>query len=238
VSDLSLSGTTLSITLENGNTVTLDIASIDTDTNTDDQIVSDLSLTGTTLSITLENGNTATLDLASLDTDTDTDDQTLTLTGSILAIADGNSVDLGALLGADDQTLSVSGGSIKIADGNTINFPVQTIYVETYAAGSDDGLNTAWTRNVKMGRSGVGMWSLVFLTPHPDGSNYAVSILTEEESNLRDSVLPSIIQGSKTPNGFDFMLLTGDNGLNADPAVDAPFTVAIDAPVDVLIPAP
>ncbi|MEZ4965135.1 MAG: tail fiber domain-containing protein [Saprospiraceae bacterium] len=79
---LSLSGTTLSI--DGGNSV--DLASIDTDTDTDDQT---LSLSGTALSI--EDGNS--VDLASIDTD----DQMLSLSGTTLSIDDGNSVNLSSL---------------------------------------------------------------------------------------------------------------------------------------------
>ncbi len=50
------------------------------------------------------------------------DVQSLTLTGSNLAISDGNSVDLSSLdTNTDNQTLSVSGTSLTISDGNTVN---------------------------------------------------------------------------------------------------------------------
>jgi len=110
------------------------------------------------------------------------------------------------------------------------------IYEETYAAGSDDGINQAWGRNMRVTRTGVGAWTASFATPHPDGTRYAASILTEEQVANSDPILPYIDQGTKTASGFNFHLVTGDNGLAADPPVDTPFTVSIDGPVTVLVP--
>ncbi len=54
--------------------------------------------------------------------DTDTDDQTLSLTGNVLTIADGNTVGLSSIdTDTDDQTLSLSGSDLTITDGNTID---------------------------------------------------------------------------------------------------------------------
>ena len=64
--NFSLNGTVLSITLENGNTVTVDLTPLQGSAGTDDQTITDLSLSGNTLSITLENGNTATVDLSAI----------------------------------------------------------------------------------------------------------------------------------------------------------------------------
>jgi uncharacterized protein YjbI with pentapeptide repeats len=102
ISGSGLAGTVLTIGIEGGTSETVDLASIDTDTDTDDQT---LSLVGTNL--TIADGNT--VDLASIDTDTDTDDQTLSLAGNTLSIADGNSVDLSGFVSTDDQNISGSG---------------------------------------------------------------------------------------------------------------------------------
>ncbi|MEZ4849530.1 MAG: tail fiber domain-containing protein [Bacteroidia bacterium] len=57
--------------------------------------------------------------------DTDTDDQTLSLSGAQLGIADGNTVNLASIdTDTDDQTLSLSGTQLSIADGNTVNLSV------------------------------------------------------------------------------------------------------------------
>lgn len=56
------------------------------------------------------------------DADPTNEVQSLTLTGSLLEISDGNSVDLG-VLGADtdDQTLTLTGTDLAISEGNTID---------------------------------------------------------------------------------------------------------------------
>ena len=138
----------------------------------------------------------------------------------------------------DDQLLKISGGTIFIENGNDVSFPIRTVYEETYAGGTADGIGQSWGRNLRMQRVAVGVWNVGFDFAHPDGVNYAVSIVTEEQSNLRDSVLPWVTQGSKSANGFQISLVTGDNGVAADPYVDTPFTVSVDAPVDLLEPAP
>ena len=52
----------------------------------------------------------------------DTDDQTLSLSGTDLTIADGNTVDLSSIdTDTDDQTLSLSGTDLTIEDGNTVD---------------------------------------------------------------------------------------------------------------------
>ncbi|MCB0533845.1 MAG: tail fiber domain-containing protein [Saprospiraceae bacterium] len=51
-----------------------------------------------------------------------TDNQMLSLTGTTLAIEDGNSVDLAGIdTDTDDQTLSLSGTTLTIADGNSVD---------------------------------------------------------------------------------------------------------------------
>ncbi|MEZ4966531.1 MAG: tail fiber domain-containing protein [Saprospiraceae bacterium] len=112
---LSLSGTTLSI--DGGNSV--DLASIDTDTDTDDQT---LSLSGTALSI--EDGNS--VDLASIDTD----DQMLSFSGTILSIDGGNSVNLSNLqdnLGNHTATQNLNlNGNYLSGDGDS-----EGVFVDT-----------------------------------------------------------------------------------------------------------
>jgi len=65
LTDFNLSGTTLSLTIEDGNTITVDLSSLN-NSGTDDQQITDFNLTGTVLSITLENGGTKSVDLADL----------------------------------------------------------------------------------------------------------------------------------------------------------------------------
>jgi hypothetical protein len=78
LTDLSLSGNILSVTIEGGNTKTIDLSSIVT-SNTDDQIISSFSISGANiLTISIEDGNSLTVDLSAYLDNTDTDDQNST----------------------------------------------------------------------------------------------------------------------------------------------------------------
>lgn len=124
ISGSGLSGTTLTIGIENGTSETVDLSSLQDGTGTDDQNISGSGLSGTTLTIGIENGTSETVDLSSLQDGTGTDDQTLTLAGNTLGIESGNSVDLsGYLDNTDAQTLSLSGSDLSISGGNTITLP-------------------------------------------------------------------------------------------------------------------
>lgn len=146
----NLTGTDMVITLEDGGSVTVPLASINTDDqtltlaganlsiedgntidlapfldNTDDQTITGFSLVGNTLVLTIEDGNTVSADLTPfLD---NTDDQLLSLVGNTLSIEDGNSIDLSPFLNTDNQLLStttnaVTGAtnSLSISGGNTV----------------------------------------------------------------------------------------------------------------------
>ncbi|MEJ2584057.1 MAG: hypothetical protein P8Z38_03110, partial [Robiginitalea sp.] len=120
IQDLNLASDILTIT-NNGTATAIDLSPyLD---NTDDQQITDFSLDGVTniLTLTLEDGGSGTVDLSAF---ASPDDQTLTLSGTILSIADGNDVDLSAFL--DDQNLSTNGdaGNISIDNGNTLNLNV------------------------------------------------------------------------------------------------------------------
>ncbi|WP_421807839.1 beta strand repeat-containing protein [Flagellimonas sp.] len=147
VTDFSIVGTDLSITLENGNTATVALADIAAGVDTDDQTVTDFSIVGTDLSITLEDGNTATVALADIAAGVDTDDQTVTdfsIVGTDLSITleNGNTAtvalaDIAAGVDTDDQTVtdfSIVGTdlSITLENGNTA-----TVALADIAAGVD-----------------------------------------------------------------------------------------------------
>ena len=198
-----------------------------------------------TFTFTDEEGNDTDIDVSALETLTTI---TNTITGNLIATytdeANGTfdiNETITQLVANADGTLTYvdetgTKNVITIADGGAQ--PVQTIYEEFYAGGSDNGTAQAWGRNMTLTRTGTGQWTVTFASAHPDGTAYAANILTQEESNLRDSVLPSIVQGSKTANGFQFFLGTGDNGIAADVLVDTPFTVSVNAPVNVLVDGP
>lgn len=59
------------------------------------------------------------------DADPSNEVQSLTLTGSLLEISDGNSVDLGVLgANTDEQTLTLTGTDLAISEGNTVDLSV------------------------------------------------------------------------------------------------------------------
>jgi hypothetical protein len=109
--DLTLTTNTLSLT-NDASTVDLSGYLDNTDAQT-------LSLSGT--DITIAGGNT--LDVSSLQDGTGTDAQDLTLTTNTLSLTnDASTVDLsGYLDNTDAQTLSLSGTDITIAGGNTLD---------------------------------------------------------------------------------------------------------------------
>ena len=140
--NLSLTGNTL--TLEDGGTVDLS-AYLD---NTDDQAITDFSLDGATniVTLTLEDGGTRTVDLSGF---VSTDDQNLTLTGNVLTLEDGGTVDLSAYLdNTDDQAItdfSLDGATnmitLTLEDGGT-----RTIDLSGFV--STDDQNLTLTGNV------------------------------------------------------------------------------------------
>ncbi len=113
---LSLTGNTLSIS--NGNSVTLTDNVNDADSDPNNEI-QDLTLTGNTLSLTNDN---TTVDLSGyLD---NTDAQTLTLSGNTLSISNGNSVTLTDNVNDADsdptneiQALTESNGVLSLSNG-------------------------------------------------------------------------------------------------------------------------
>ena len=148
ITDFSLAGTILTLTLENGNTQTVDIASSSSDDqqltisnniltledggtvdlsnyldNTDNQEITDFSLAGTILTLTLENGNTQTVDIAS----SSSEDQQLTISNNILTLEDGGTVDLSNYLDNTDNQeitdfsvdLNSNSLSLTLEDGGT-----------------------------------------------------------------------------------------------------------------------
>ncbi|MGB0896360.1 MAG: T9SS type A sorting domain-containing protein [Flavobacteriaceae bacterium] len=112
--DLSLSGTTLSLT---NDATTVDLSVLQDGTGTDAQAI---SLLTNTLSIT---GNASTVDLSGyLD---NTDAQNLSLSGSTLNIDNGTGVDLSSLqdgTGTDSQELALATNTLSISGGvNTVD---------------------------------------------------------------------------------------------------------------------
>ncbi|MBL4670524.1 MAG: hypothetical protein JKY30_14865 [Flavobacteriales bacterium] len=121
----SLSGTTLSLSLESDGVVnnTVDLSSLAGSGGTDDQNISGSNLTGTNLTIAIEGGSSEVIDLSSLqdgvnDSDADPTNEyntSVVLNGTDLEITDGGgtiTTDLSSLVssgGTDDQNISGSG---------------------------------------------------------------------------------------------------------------------------------
>ena len=122
-----LSGTSLTIGIENGNSETIDLSSLQDGVGTDNQNLTGSTLIGNTLQIDIEDGNSTSVDLSPL---TGTDDQNIQgsgLSGTILTIGieNGNSetIDLSSLqdgIGTDNQNLTGS-----TLTGNTLQIDIE-----------------------------------------------------------------------------------------------------------------
>lgn len=116
--DLSLSGTTLSLT---GDVSSVNLSVLQDGTGTDDQTIDILSLSGTTLNISLEGDGqaTKTLDLSTLQDGIGTDDQQLSLSGNTLSLENGGSISLAAYVNTDAQDLTLSGSTLSLTGDAT-----------------------------------------------------------------------------------------------------------------------
>ncbi len=170
-----LSGTTLTIGIENGTGETVDLSSLQDGTGTDDQNIQGSGLLGTILTIGIENGTSETVDLSSLQDGTGTDNQQLSLSGNTLLLTNSTSVDLSGFLdNTDNQTLSLSGTTLSISGGNSVdlNASLGNDWKLTGNAGTTAGTNflgttdavdlvfktnaTEWMRILSGGNVGIG----------------------------------------------------------------------------------
>ena len=155
ISGSGLSGTTLTIGIEGGNSETVDLSGLQDGTGTDDQNISGSGLSGTTLTIGIEGGNSETVNLSGLQDGTGTDDQNISgsgLSGTTLTIGieGGNSetVNLSGLrdgIGTDDQNISGSGLSgttltIGIENGSSETVNLSSLSNATNITGLSDAL--------------------------------------------------------------------------------------------------
>ena len=107
ISGSGLSGTTLTIGIEDGSSETVNLASLRDGTGTDDQNISGSGLSGTTLTIGIEGGSNETVNLSSL---SNADN----ITGLSDALVEDNSVYLG-----NDPSSSTSTAAYNVAVGAT-----------------------------------------------------------------------------------------------------------------------
>ena len=122
----TLTGASLQIDIEDGASITVDLAGLQDGTGTDNQNLTGATLTGASLQIDIENGTSTTVDLAGLQDGTGTDDQNITgsgLSGNTLTIGieggTSETVDLSSLnnSGTDNQNLTgatLTGTSLQI----------------------------------------------------------------------------------------------------------------------------
>lgn len=98
-----------------------------------------------------------------------------------------------------------------------------------FAYGQHELNTTGDIFNSTVTRVGVGRYNIAFGQSHPNGINYAVTFGVEEEAN-RDVVKASLVEGTRTANGFQMITTYDDNGGAADVLIDEPFSfmVAID----------
>ena len=127
ITNFQLTGTSLQIDIEDGNSATVDLSSLQDGINDADadptNEIQDLSFNATTNILTITNNGSATdVDLTPyLD---NTDAQTLTLTGQNLAISNGNTVTLTDNVNDADsdpinelQTISETGNTVTLSNG-------------------------------------------------------------------------------------------------------------------------
>ena len=123
----------------------------------------------------------------------------------------------------------------SIAGSSSDSGTPRVIYSEEYFARSANGTTQSSARNMTVTQNANNTWTATLTPPHPDGVNYHPSITPEEQFANRDGVIAQVVQGTLTASGFDFMLITGDNGGSQDLVVtNTPYTVSIDAPVTVI----
>ena len=179
LSGANLNGTDLQIDIEDGNSVTVDLAPLQDGTGTDDQNLSGANLNGTELQIDIEDGNSATVDLAPLqdgvdDADSDPTNElnsSIGINGTNLEITDNGgtlSVDLSPI-DSDDQILTsaeLNGSNldITIENGNTVSADVSALYNEDYdwlkAQQMMEWPNSIDDNIYRMGKVGIGTYNL------------------------------------------------------------------------------
>ncbi len=219
ISGSALTGTDLTIGIENGTNETVDLSSL---VGTDDQNISGSGLTGTDLTIGIENGTNEVVDLSSL---VGTDDQDLTLVGNTLTLEDGGTVDLTAYLdNSDDQTVTAFDIdnttnilTITLENGNT-----QTVDLSALDnSGTDDQQLTLATNTLTLEDGGnVNLSGYLDNTDDQNIENLGLAgnILTVGiESGTAQTVDLSALNNSGTDNqNLTGAALNGSNVLQID----------------------
>jgi hypothetical protein len=135
-----------------------------------------------------------------LDKDDQNEIQTLTLSGDLLSISQGNTVTLPADL--DEQQLSISGGVISISNGNSISLPVDSDNQLLTVSGNDLSISNGNTvalpvspDNQSLSISGnslsISNGNSVTLPPNTDNQTLAISGNSVSISNGNSITLPT-----------------------------------------------
>jgi len=234
------------LTLEDGGTV--DLTKFLDDTNTDEQEITDFSINGSNiLSITLENGNTQTVDMSSYVNNDTNELQSLSQSGTDVSLSNGG----GTISVADNdndssnelQSLSQSGNDVTLSNsGGTISFTKETIgyiFAALHHSGANGNgailyqINNSVTGSSRTTRTNTGRYNVRFSTPHPNGANYPISLGVRVDGN-RDGRIIQVVDGTQNANGFNVVILTGDNGTAADPYVDSHWYFNVSATKEVI----
>ncbi|SDX51666.1 hypothetical protein SAMN05444411_106120 [Lutibacter oricola] len=138
---------------------------------------------------------------------------------------DGDVLDSNGDAGTAGQVLSSTVSGTDWVDAPAA--PSLTIEKETigyvFAAAQIQGNGTNLFKiGCSVSRTAVGRYTVTFDNAHPNGAAYDISFgaQVENANNRRDSRIVSVETGSQTANGFNVLVLTGDNGTTADVFVD------------------
>lgn len=131
----------------------------------------------------------------------------------------------------NELTLGVNGGIYL----EPLTVTTQTIGY-TFAAGLTQGNNgnNLFNINSSVTNTANGRYTVTFDTPHPNGANYSIVLGVEEDTGNRDGRIIQVVDNSQTANGFQVMILTGDNGTTADGFVEENWSFQVAATLSVV----
>ncbi|SHJ85969.1 hypothetical protein SAMN04488513_110110, partial [Pseudozobellia thermophila] len=153
IENLTFSGTTLTVGIENGSSQTVSLLPL-----ADNQSIQGSSLSGTTLTIGIEDGSSETVDLSSL---ANTDNQQISLSGNIITLANGTGPDTTVDLTdfRDDQTLTLTGSSLAISEGNSVDLSTLSDH-DWYEVGGTSAPDAITDNIFTEGNVGIGTSSI------------------------------------------------------------------------------
>lgn len=131
------------------------------------------------------------------------------------------------LVESQNQTILLQAILDKDCTGESGGITVTTNDIGVdFAFANQDANTTNDAFNTTINRTGTGRYTVTFATANPTNT-YPVLFGQEEPFNTRDAVDPHVVEGSKTVNGFQVWIGTGDNGGGADVLVDEPWSFSV-----------